>query len=168
MFSEGVLDTEWPSRGVGALGLAVSAIRFYEDRQLITSDRTGRGQRRFRRDVLRRLAFIQAAQRVGSPWTRSGRPWPASYRRRPVGPEWRPYRLLRPLLEERIALLAPRRDQLDHCIGSSFASTVPAQQPRRRPPASGPGPLPAGDRPPAERLEKWAGDAARPLRGGGS
>ena len=46
-------------------GLAVSAIRFYEDKGLITSDRTAGGQRRFRRDILRRLAFVQAAQRVG-------------------------------------------------------------------------------------------------------
>src|SRR3989442_12040356 len=46
-------------------GLAVSAIRFYEDKGLVVSTRTAGGQRRFRRDVLRRLAFIQAAQRVG-------------------------------------------------------------------------------------------------------
>ena len=61
-----MLDTELAIGEVSERsGLAVSAIRFYEDRGLITSDRTAGGQRRFRRDVLRRLAFIQAAQRVG-------------------------------------------------------------------------------------------------------
>ncbi|MCA1673653.1 MAG: redox-sensitive transcriptional activator SoxR, partial [Actinobacteria bacterium] len=46
-------------------GLSVSALRFYEDRGLITSSRSEGGQRRYRRSVLRRLAFIQVAQRVG-------------------------------------------------------------------------------------------------------
>ena len=73
-------------------GLAVSAIRFYEDRGLVVSKRTAGGQRRFRRDVLRRLAFIQAAQRVGL------------------------------TLDERIALLCALRDQLDHCIGCGCLS----------------------------------------------
>src|SRR5947207_528482 len=46
-------------------GVATSALRFYEARGLITSDRTSGGQRRFARPTLRRVAFIQAAQRVG-------------------------------------------------------------------------------------------------------
>lgn len=46
-------------------GLAASALRFYEQRGLITSSRTGAGHRRFPRDVLRRVAFIVYAQRVG-------------------------------------------------------------------------------------------------------
>ena len=46
-------------------GLAASAIRFYEKEGLIHAERTSSGQRRFRRDVLRRLAFIRIAQRVG-------------------------------------------------------------------------------------------------------
>src|SRR5664280_1708343 len=45
-------------------GFATSAIRFYERQGLVHADRTASGQRRFRRDVLRRLAFIRIAQRI--------------------------------------------------------------------------------------------------------
>src|SRR4051812_43792351 len=46
-------------------GIAASALRFYEDRGLIESERAGSGHRRYRRAVLRRIAFIVFAQRVG-------------------------------------------------------------------------------------------------------
>jgi len=46
-------------------GVASSALRFYEQRGLIASDRVGSGQRRYPRPVLRRIAFIVFAQRVG-------------------------------------------------------------------------------------------------------
>src|SRR5437899_1466734 len=46
-------------------GVAASALRFYEDRGLITSERAGSGHRRYPRAVLRRIAFIVFAQRVG-------------------------------------------------------------------------------------------------------
>jgi MerR family transcriptional regulator, redox-sensitive transcriptional activator SoxR len=46
-------------------GVAPSALRFYEDRGLIVSDRAGSGHRRYPRPVLRRVAFIVFAQRVG-------------------------------------------------------------------------------------------------------
>ena len=46
-------------------GIAASALRFYEERGLITSERAGSGHRRYRRPVLRRIAFIVFAQRVG-------------------------------------------------------------------------------------------------------
>ena len=46
-------------------GVAASALRFYEQRGLIASERTGAGHRRFPRAVLRRIAFIVFAQRVG-------------------------------------------------------------------------------------------------------
>ena len=46
-------------------GVAASALRFYEDRGLITSERAGSGHRRYARPVLRRVAFIVFAQRVG-------------------------------------------------------------------------------------------------------
>lgn len=46
-------------------GVAASALRFYEERGLIASEREGSGHRRFRRSVLRRLAFIVFAQRIG-------------------------------------------------------------------------------------------------------
>jgi MerR family transcriptional regulator, redox-sensitive transcriptional activator SoxR len=46
-------------------GVASSALRFYEERGLIYSERAGSGHRRYRRPVLRRIAFIVFAQRVG-------------------------------------------------------------------------------------------------------
>jgi MerR family redox-sensitive transcriptional activator SoxR len=46
-------------------GLSVAALRYYEQRGLVASTRTGGNQRRYPRWVLRRLAFIAAAQRIG-------------------------------------------------------------------------------------------------------
>ena len=46
-------------------GVAASALRFYEDQGLITAERNDSGHRRYPRSVLRRVAFIVFAQRVG-------------------------------------------------------------------------------------------------------
>jgi MerR family transcriptional regulator, redox-sensitive transcriptional activator SoxR len=46
-------------------GVAASALRFYEQRGLIGSERAGSGHRRYPRPVLRRVAFIVFAQRIG-------------------------------------------------------------------------------------------------------
>ena len=46
-------------------GVAASALRFYEERGLIGSERAGSGHRRYPRPVLRRIAFIVFAQRIG-------------------------------------------------------------------------------------------------------
>ena len=46
-------------------GVAASALRFYEQRGLIESERAGSGHRRYPRSVLRRIAFIVFAQRIG-------------------------------------------------------------------------------------------------------
>ena len=46
-------------------GVATSAIRYYEDLGLVRSRRTTGNQRRYERAMLRRLAFIRTAQRVG-------------------------------------------------------------------------------------------------------
>lgn len=48
-------------------GIAVSALHYYEREGLISSARTSGNQRRYARDVLRRLAFIRASQRAGIP-----------------------------------------------------------------------------------------------------
>ena len=48
-------------------GVAVSALHFFERQGLISSRRTAGNQRRYRRDMLRRVAFIRIAQRVGIP-----------------------------------------------------------------------------------------------------
>jgi MerR family redox-sensitive transcriptional activator SoxR len=135
-------------------GLAVSAIRFYEDRGLITSGRTAGGQRRFRRDVLRRLAFIQAAQRVGLALDDIGAAMaglPADSG--PTGQQWKELSAAwRPMLDERIALLEALRDQLDHCIGCGCLSLERCRlsNPGDRAAGLGPGPrYLLGDHPPA-------------------
>jgi MerR family redox-sensitive transcriptional activator SoxR len=46
-------------------GVASSALRFYESRGLIASERSGSGHRRYLRAVLRRIAFIVFAQKIG-------------------------------------------------------------------------------------------------------
>ena len=46
-------------------GVAASALRFYEERGLVKSERAGSGHRRYPRAVLRRIAFIVFAQRMG-------------------------------------------------------------------------------------------------------
>src|SRR4051794_8700208 len=46
-------------------GVAASALRFYEERRLIGSERAGSGHRRYPRAVLRRIAFIVFAQKIG-------------------------------------------------------------------------------------------------------
>lgn len=46
-------------------GVAASALRFYEERGLIKSERAGSGHRRYPRAVLRRIAFIVFAQKIG-------------------------------------------------------------------------------------------------------
>ncbi len=105
-------------------GLAVSALRFYEANDLISSTRTEGGQRRYRRDVLRRLAVIQAAQRVGFPLADIAGMLAELPAERPVSPsEWqRLARSWRPQLDERIRTLEQLRDQLDSCIGCGCLS----------------------------------------------
>lgn len=49
----------------GRSGVAPSALRFYESRGLIAAERTSGGQRRYPRAMLRRVAFVRAAQRLG-------------------------------------------------------------------------------------------------------
>ncbi len=105
-------------------GLATSALRFYEDRGLIVSTRTEGNQRRYRRDVLRRLAFIQAAQRVGLSLddVRAALATLPEHRA-PTAKQWeRMASQWRPLVEERIQLLQSLRDDLDACIGCGCLS----------------------------------------------
>ncbi len=105
-------------------GLAVSALRFYEANGLIASERTDGGQRRYRRDVLRRLAVIQAAQQVGFSLADVADMLAGLPDDQRVSPrEWqRLARTWRPRLEERIRTLEQLRDQLDSCIGCGCLS----------------------------------------------
>lgn len=105
-------------------GLAVSALRFYEDQGLITAERTNGGQRRYHRDVLRRLAFISVAQRVGLSLAEIGDALGSLPENTgPAGDEWAELSSSwRPMLDERISLLEGLRDQLDSCIGCGCLS----------------------------------------------
>jgi MerR family redox-sensitive transcriptional activator SoxR len=105
-------------------GLAPSALRFYEDAGLITSGRTAGNQRRYDRSVLRRVAFIRAAQQVGlslDDVRAALATLPAG--RTPTKADWsRLSRNWRGLLEARIAALEALRDRLDGCIGCGCLS----------------------------------------------
>lgn len=65
------MAASWDELTVGELsarsGVAVSALHFYERKGLISSRRTSGNQRRYRRDVLRRVAMVRIGQRVGIP-----------------------------------------------------------------------------------------------------
>jgi MerR family transcriptional regulator, redox-sensitive transcriptional activator SoxR len=105
-------------------GVSVPALRFYEERGLITSERTGGGQRRYARDVLRRLAFIQAAQRVGLTLEAIGAALATLPRdRAPTKADWtRISQAWRPMLDQKIHELQVLREQLDSCIGCGCLS----------------------------------------------
>lgn len=105
-------------------GVSASALRFYEREGLIGSTRSDGGQRRYQREVLRRVAFVRAAQRVGL--SLDGiRDALATLPdgRTPTTPDWaRLSRSWRPLLDARIAELERLRDRLDSCIGCGCLS----------------------------------------------
>ena len=105
-------------------GLAASAIRFYEQRGLVHAERAAGGQRRFRRDVLRRIAFIRIAQRVGLSLEEIASALtglPAD--RAPSRQDWqRLTRGWRQRIDERIAVLEALRGGLASCIGCGCLS----------------------------------------------
>ena len=104
--------------------VAPSALRFYEREGLLGAVRTEGGQRRYHRDVLRRLAFIRAAQRVGLSLDEIREALAAlPDSRTPTATDWRRLsRSWRPLLNRRIAELERVRDRLDTCIGCGCLS----------------------------------------------
>jgi MerR family redox-sensitive transcriptional activator SoxR len=125
-------------------GVATSALRFYEERGLIRSERTGAGHRRYQRSVIRRIAFIVFAQRIGltleevgaelarlpenrvpkrSDWAQLSSSWTAR-------------------IDERIAELERLRDGLDQCIGCGCLSLDRCKlaNPEDRAGRKGPGP----------------------------
>jgi MerR family redox-sensitive transcriptional activator SoxR len=105
-------------------GVAVSALHFYEAQGLISSRRTAGNQRRYPREVLRRVAFIRASQGVGIPLRRIKAALdqlPAG--RTPTRKDWE--RLSadwRDGLDDQIARLQRLRDNLSGCIGCGCLS----------------------------------------------
>ncbi len=135
-------------------GVAASALRFYEERGLISSERAGSGHRRFRRPVLRRIAFIVFAQRVGL----SLEEIRAELAKLPEGHaptrrDWaRLSRTWSSLIDARIAELERLRAGLTECIGCGCLSLDRCQlaNPGDRASRLGPGPRYwIGDRLPA-------------------
>lgn len=105
-------------------GVEPSALRFYEAEGLVTSVRTSGNQRRYHRDVLRRVAFIRIAQRVGLSLDEIRRALAElPDQRTPTKADWaRLSRHWRARLDERIRLLEQLRDELTDCIGCGCLS----------------------------------------------
>ena len=105
-------------------GVSASALRFYEERGLISSERADSGHRRFARAVLRRIAFIVFAQRIGLSLEEIGAELaklPAG--RAPSGRDWgRLSRQWSARIDERIAELERLRLGLTECIGCGCLS----------------------------------------------
>ena len=105
-------------------GFAPSAIRFYEKQGLIQASRTAGGQRRFERNMLRRLAFIRAARNVGLTLDEVAAALamlPGS--RTPTRADWtRLSKDWRARLDDQIVGLIALRDTLDSCIGCGCLS----------------------------------------------
>ena len=105
-------------------GVAVSTIHFYETRGLIRGWRSSGNQRRYGRDVLRRVAVIKVAQRLGLPLATireamdslpGGRtPTAADWKR--LSARWRAD------LQRRIQILQKLSRELDGCIGCGCLS----------------------------------------------
>lgn len=105
-------------------GVAVSALHFYERQGLISSRRTSGNQRRYRRHMLRRVALIRVAQRVGIPLADIK----AALAELPDGrtpnrQDWqRLSRRWKTELDERIHRLQQLRDEFTGCIGCGCLS----------------------------------------------
>jgi MerR family redox-sensitive transcriptional activator SoxR len=113
---------------IGALsertGVATSALRFYEAEGLIHAYRSEGGQRRYAREIIRRVSFIRVAQQVGLSLDeiRSAlASLPQS--RTPTQKDWeRLSKSWAPRLEAQIAMLERLRDRLSGCIGCGCLS----------------------------------------------
>ena len=105
-------------------GVRSSALRFYEERGLITSVRASSGHRRYPRSTLRRVAFIVFAQRIGFSLDEIVAQLAALPEDHvPTGKDWRSLSMpWRHRLDERIAELERLRDSLDQCIGCGCLS----------------------------------------------
>jgi MerR family redox-sensitive transcriptional activator SoxR len=136
-------------------GVASSALRFYEERGLISSERAGSGHRRYARPVLRRIAFIVFAQRIGLSLNEIGEQLAKlPPERAPTRRDWsRLSSTWSARIDRRIAELELLKAGLEGCIGCGCLSLDRCQlaNPGDRAAGLGPGP------------RYWIGD--RPLDG---
>lgn len=109
---------------VARSGVAVSAVRFYDDQGLITSIRSRGGHRLYPRSTLRRIAFIRAAQQVGLTLADIRATLVAlPDERTPTRADWaRLSRDFRDRLDAQIAALGRLREGLTECIGCGCLS----------------------------------------------
>lgn len=105
-------------------GLAVSAIRYYEEEGLLSSERNASGHRRFARATIRRLSFVMVAQRFGFSIKRiRALMGTLPDRRTPNEHDWQRFSgEFRADLDAQIATLVALRDTLDGCIGCGCLS----------------------------------------------
>jgi MerR family redox-sensitive transcriptional activator SoxR len=110
-------------------GLAVSAIRFYEEKGLIQAMRTMGNQRRFLRSDIRRLSFILIAQKLGLGLTEiEAQLSTLPQGRTPTLSDWqRISRSMRFQIDKKIQLLSLTRAKLDECIGCGCLSLTRCQ-----------------------------------------
>jgi MerR family redox-sensitive transcriptional activator SoxR len=125
-------------------GVAVSALHFYESQGLIRSWRNSGNQRRYAREVLRRVAVIKVAQRTGISLSSIRDALDAlPHESAPAVEDWRRLSAQwRADLDDRIARLTRIRDQLDGCIGCGCLSleVCPLRNPWDKLSEQGPGP----------------------------
>jgi MerR family transcriptional regulator, redox-sensitive transcriptional activator SoxR len=125
-------------------GVAASALRFYEERGLVKSERAGSGHRRYPRAVLRRIAFIVFAQRMGLSLEEVGAELAKLPENRvPERADWAKISSnWTKRIDERIAELERLRAGLTRCIGCGCLSLRDCQlaNPGDRASRLGPGP----------------------------
>lgn len=125
-------------------GVAVSTLHFYESQGLIKSWRNRGNQRRYPREVLRRVGVIKVAQRTGIPLALIREALATlPDERTPTAEDWRKLSTRwRADLNERINRLTGLRDQLEGCIGCGCLSlgVCPLRNPWDRLGEQGPGP----------------------------
>ena len=125
-------------------GVAVSALHYYEAEGLIRSIRTAGNQRRFPRGMLRRIAIIKVAQRMGialADIRQALEALPAD--QAPAAKDWKRLSARwKETLDARIQTLTALRDQLGDCIGCGCLSmeVCPLRNPQDQLAKKGPGP----------------------------
>jgi MerR family transcriptional regulator, redox-sensitive transcriptional activator SoxR len=124
-------------------GVATSALRYYEELGLISSERSAGNQRRYAQATLRRVAFIRSAQRVGLTLEEIAEALATlPDARTPTKADWsRLSRSWRPRVDAQIERLERLRDRLDGCIGCGCLSlkTCALHNPGDAPAEQGPG-----------------------------
>ncbi len=105
-------------------GVAVSTIHFYEAKGLLTASRNAGNQRRYPREVLRRVAVIRIAQQAGIPLAEIGEALSRLPNgRTPNAEDWKKLASAwRAALQSRIDKLTQLRDDLEGCIGCGCLS----------------------------------------------